>query len=64
MANLLRDVEAFIETHEIAESRFGVEALEDKNFIRDLRNGRRVWPETEARVRSFMDAYQPARDAA
>lgn len=63
MSDLLQDVEAFIETHNLAESRFGLDALNDKNLVRDLRDNRRMWPETEAKVRRFMATYRPAQDA-
>lgn len=65
MSTLREDVEAFLTTHELADSRFGVEAAGDKNLVRDLRNGRRLWPETEAKVRRFMATYRPEpREAA
>lgn len=59
MSTLLEDVEAFIGTHELSDSQFGVSAMNDKNFVRDLRNGRRLWPETETKVRRFMATYRP-----
>lgn len=58
MNPLLVDIEAFIETHGLAPSRFGVAALNDNHLIRDLRRGRRLWPETERRVRLFMATYK------
>lgn len=61
MANdLLSDIEAFLATHQMAPTFFGEEALKDRRFVKQLRNGRRVWPETEARVRRFMATYRPA----
>ena len=62
---ILADIEAFIETHQMAESTFGREAVGDWKFIRDLRGSdtrrpRRVWPETEAKVRRFMATYRPS----
>jgi hypothetical protein len=62
---LLADIEAFIATHGMAESTFGRDAVNDWKFIGDLRGGgdkrpRRVWPETEAKVRRFMATYKPA----
>ena len=59
MANkdLLASIDAFTRTHGMAESTFGREALNDWAFSRDLRAGRRVWPETEAKVRKFMTSY-------
>lgn len=64
MSTLREDVEAFLTTHDLADSRFGVEAAGDKNLVRDLRNGRRLWPETEAKVRRWMATYRPESAAA
>jgi hypothetical protein len=69
MSTLLDDVVAFCETHKMAESQFGVLALNDKNLVPDLRGEkrdrpRRVWPETEASVRRFMATYRPAESEA
>lgn len=66
---LLADIEAFIATHQMAESTFGREAVNDWKFISDLRGGedrkpRRLWPETEAKVRRFMATYRPEQAAA
>lgn len=57
---LLSDIEAFMATHNIAPTRFGGDALGDRHFVTQLRKGRRVWPETEAKVRLFMATYRPA----
>lgn len=59
MSTLLNDAEAFAATHSLSDSQFGVLAVNDKNFLRDLRDGRRLWPETEAKVRTFMATYRP-----
>lgn len=61
---LLSDIEAFIATHGMAESTFGREALGDWKLIDELRGKnrarpRRLWPETEAKVRRFMATYRP-----
>ncbi len=62
---LLRDVEAFLVAHTMAPTRFGVEALGDRHFVKQLRKGRRVWPETADRVRQFMVTYvAPEKQAA
>jgi hypothetical protein len=66
---LLADIEAFLETHKMAESTFGREAVNDWRFVGDLRGvdgkrPRRVWPETEAKVRHFMVTYRPEKAAA
>lgn len=64
MSTLLEDIEAFIATHGLSESQFGVSAINDKNLVPDLRGERRerprrLWPETEAAVRRFMATYRP-----
>lgn len=68
MANLLDDIQAFIDTHGLSESQFGVLARNDKNLIPDMKGERRerprrLWPETEAEVRAFMATYRADRAA-
>lgn len=58
MSTLLPEIEAFIEANDIAPTRFGDLALGDRHFVRQLRDGRRVWPETEQKVRRFMASYE------
>lgn len=65
MSNIIADIDAFIQVHGLSESQFGTLALNDKNLIAQLRGDgrsrpRRLWPETEARVRRFMATYRPA----
>lgn len=60
----MADIEAFLSAHGMAESTFGREAVNDWKFISDLRGSegkrpRRLWPETEAKVRRFMATYRP-----
>ena len=57
---LVRAVEAFLDRTSMSPVTFGREAMNDPHFVRDLRKGRRVWPETDEKVRSFMSTYQPA----
>jgi hypothetical protein len=66
MANLIQDIDAFCESYKISASQFGLSALNDKPFVHQVRNGRRVWPETEAKVRQFMSSYRASakQDAA
>lgn len=60
---LLADIDRFLAEHEMSPITFGRRALRDPHFVRDLRgeNGRprRVWPETEAKVRHFMATARP-----
>lgn len=59
MSDLLSDIKAFCEAHELAPTRFGELAMNDKPFVIQLEKGRRLWPETEAKVRRFMSTYRP-----
>ncbi len=61
---LLNAVEAFIEAHDMPVVTFGRLSMRDPHFVRDLRNGRRVWPETDGKVRAFMREYRPAEQVA
>jgi hypothetical protein len=56
---LLTDIDAFLRVHKLSDSAFGRHALNDWKLIRQLRAGRRLWPDTEGRVRGFMASYQP-----
>lgn len=57
-ADLLAAIDRYIEAAEISEITFGRKALGDPHFVKQLRNGRRLWPETEAKVRAFMEREQ------
>jgi len=67
-STILDEIQRFIVLHGMAESTFGREALGDWRLISELRgeNGRRprrLWPETEAKVRDFMANYVPVPKA-
>jgi hypothetical protein len=63
--NLLAEIEAFLDAQGIAATAFGQRALGDKHFVKQLRKGRRVWPETADKVRNFMVTFRPdEREAA
>ena len=47
-------IEAFLTLHDMAPVTFGRLAAKDPHFVRDIRGGRRVWPETDAKIRAFM----------
>lgn len=58
MDDLLSDIHAFCASNGVSVTRFGLLALNDKPFVSQIAAGRRVWPETEARVRQFMAAFE------
>jgi hypothetical protein len=64
MPSLLSDIELFLATHSVSATKFGQDALGDRHFVKQLRKGRRVWPETETKVRQFMVSYKPQQEAA
>ena len=55
--DLSKIVDAFLKLNDMAPVTFGRLAMNDPHFVRDLRGGRRLWPETEAKVRDFMATY-------
>ena len=54
---LLDDIQAFIEAHELTERKFGELALNDKNLVPDIRDGRSPSLNTAERIRDFMLKY-------
>jgi len=61
---LIDTVKDFLAAHEMAPTTFGRLAMNDPHFVRDLEAGRRMFAETEAKARGFMEAYQPQQAAA
>lgn len=62
MSSLLTDIEKFIAAHGMTESGFGRAAAKDWKLVQQLRGTperkpRRLWPETEHRIRQFMLLY-------
>jgi hypothetical protein len=71
MNTLLQDIEAFLETHSatLSTTAFGELAMNDRHLVRQMRGDggrspRRIWPETEAKIRRFMATYKPEQEAA
>jgi hypothetical protein len=65
MASLLDEIKTFCGTHNLSIWQFGEMAMNDKSFVKSLEDGRRCWPETEAKARKFMVSYRPdPQDAA
>jgi hypothetical protein len=60
MAELLTEIDAFLADHGLSDWQFGEKALNDKHFIRQLREGRDVRMSTLHRVRAFMAEYREA----
>lgn len=54
--SFLQEIEAFLAETGMGESYFGKRAAGNSELVSRLRCNRRVWPETEAKVRSFIAA--------
>jgi hypothetical protein len=63
METLINDIRTFCSANAMPITRFGELALRDTAFVLKLERGRRVWPETEAKARSFMATYSQERVA-
>jgi hypothetical protein len=55
---IINEIDSFLKAHQLAESYFGRQAVNDWKLVAQLRAGRRLWPDTEARIRMFMAAYR------
>lgn len=52
--DLLSEVEAFLVESGLGEHRFGILAVRNGRLVERLRDGRRIWPDTEEKVRAFI----------
>lgn len=53
--NLIDEIDKFLAEFGIGEHRFGFLAANNGRLVERLRAGGRVWPETEERIRNFMN---------
>lgn len=60
---LLAEIEAFLALTGMGESYFGKKATGNSEIVSRLRNGGRVWPDTEQRARDYMAARAPKSEA-
>ena len=59
---LRRRIELYLIRARISATRFGRETMNDPNFVRNVREGRKVRAETVERVNAWIDrAYAQAR---
>ena len=54
MVYLLREIEKFLRSEEVAPTRFGRDAVGDPRFVFDLRRGREPRAGTVKRVRAYL----------
>jgi hypothetical protein len=57
LTQLLNEIDGFLAARGMSESKFGIEAMGDKHFIRELRRGRDCQASTIDRVREFISAH-------
>lgn len=63
-AKLLQEIDVFLGLTRMKPTNFGKAALNDPAFYGKLRNGRRLYGETEDRVRQYMVDYARAQRVA
>lgn len=51
---LLSEIDKFLGETKMSEYQFGISAVSNGRLVERLRAGGRVWPETEAKVLSFI----------
>ena len=51
---LLSDIDKFLEESGLSETYLGKTACNNSELVKRLRNGGRIWPETEQRLRAWM----------
>lgn len=61
---LLQEIEAFLPEAGIGEHRFGILAANNGRLVERLREGRRIWPDTEQRVREFIASKSASSERA
>lgn len=59
--SLLAEIEAFLSDTGMGVSYFGKRAAGNSEVVARLRNGGRIWPETEQRIRAFIAAERQRR---
>jgi hypothetical protein len=56
--NLLSEIEKFMAEANLGPHRFGILAASNGRLVERLREGGRIWPDTEQQVRKFMREYR------
>ena len=61
---LLEAIEAFLSRSGMGATYFGKASSGNSELVQRLRSGGRVWPETEEKVRAFIDERSKSLEAA
>lgn len=62
-STLLPEIETFLTETGMGAFRFGIKAANNGRLVERLRDGRRVWPETEEQVRAYIASKRAQRAA-
>lgn len=54
---LLETIETFCKEHDMGFARFGESVMNDRNFVRRLKKGRKLYQVTVDRIVEFMENY-------
>ncbi|ATO56889.1 hypothetical protein [Bartonella sp. 1-1C] len=54
---LIKDIESFLTNNKMSPYTFGFKSIKNGRLVSRLRQGGRIWPETEMRIRTFMKYY-------
>lgn len=55
---LIEDIDVFLTETSMKPTRLGTNALGDPGFVSGLRNGRKVYSDTDQKVRAYMAAFR------
>jgi len=61
--SLIAEIERFLADTGMGASYFGKRAIGNSELVARLRAGRRTWPETESKVRQFIESERRRRAA-
>lgn len=60
-SSLLSEIDKFLGETGMSDYQFGISSVSNGRLVERLRAGRRVWPDTETRILSFMRVQRQAR---
>lgn len=61
--SLLTEIEVFLSETRMSASYFGKLASGNSELVKRLRDGRRIWPETDVKIRAFIMAKRQEKKA-
>ena len=62
--SLLSQIDEFLAETGMSAYRFGIRAAKNGRLVERLKDQRRIWPDTEAKVRSFIRSERAKRASA